>query len=201
MAKTNFINTILKYKPDLNSLLTNRVVLYLFFFVAIVDVIYLANSKDMQSLITLLLVGFLTSFFSKNMIVILCIALCVTHVLKYGTASRSLEGMENSDDSKDDAGSDDDKADAKKKAIEKVMKNPNIPADLKDSFKEYQAVQGDIVDGIKRIEPLLQKAENFIQKYENYKNMNKEGMKDKKEAMKGAKEAIQSAKEAMKAEK
>jgi hypothetical protein len=198
MAKPNFINTLLKYKPDLNSLLTNRVVLYLFFFVAIVDVIYLANAKDIQSLITLLLVGFLTSFFSKNMIVILCIALCFTHVLKYGTASRGLEGMENSDDSKDDSGKDTDKDEAKKKAIEKVMKNPNIPTDLKDSFKEYQAVQGDIVDGIKRIEPLLKKAETFIQKYESYKNMSKDGTKD---SLKGAKEAMKNAKEALKNEK
>lgn len=198
MVKTNFINTILKYKPDLNSLLTNRVVLYLFFFVAIVDVIYLANAKDIQSLITLLLVGFLTSFFSKNMIVILCIALCFTHVLKYGTASRSLEGMENIDVPDDAPIDDSDKAEAKKKAIEMMMKNPNIPTDLKDSFKEYQAVQGDIVDGIKRIEPLLKKAETFIQKYESYKNISKDGTKD---SLKGAREAMKSAKETLKNEK
>jgi hypothetical protein len=40
-----------------------------------------------------LLVGFLVSFFSKNMIVIMCFALAISYTLRYGTYKQNYENM------------------------------------------------------------------------------------------------------------
>jgi uncharacterized membrane protein len=50
------------------SLLYNRVVLYILCILALINVVMYANVKDFNSVITLLMIGFLVSFFSKNMI-------------------------------------------------------------------------------------------------------------------------------------
>ena len=97
---TNFFNKIIKTKGsfgNVGNVLHNRFVLYFFVFITIIDLMYFANSGDIRSLLTILIVGFLTSFFSKNMIVILFTALVFTHILKYGT--NVSEGLENEDDS------------------------------------------------------------------------------------------------------
>jgi len=168
---------------------------------ALLDILYFANTRDMQSIIVLLLVGFLTSFFNKNMIVIIFFALVVTHLLKYGLGPSYYEGMADGVNKVDSSASESDVPDeetpsvkkdkkVEKKAVEKkvtkkntedlekVLNDPNIPDSLKSSYSDYHEVQDDIVSGIKRIEPLLQKAESFIQKYEQYKNI--EGVQNKK---------------------
>ena len=78
-------------------LLYNRIVLYFVFILAIGNLVYLGTSNDLTTIGIFALVGFLTSFFSKNMIVILCIALVVSAISKYGTSIRVSEGMESSD--------------------------------------------------------------------------------------------------------
>lgn len=190
----------LKTKFHFETITHSRIVLYLFCFMALLDILYFANTRDMRSIIVLLLVGFLTSFFNKNMIVIIFFALVVTHLLKYGLGPSYYEGMTDGVNKLDSSTSESDlsdeeppsvkkdkkdkkvekKAAAKKNTedLEKVLNDPNIPDSLKSSYSDYHDVQDDIVSGIKRIEPLLQKAESFIQKYEQYKNI--EGVQNKK---------------------
>jgi len=78
-------------------LLYNRIVLYFVFILAIGNLVYLGTSNDLTTIGIFALVGFLTSFFSKNMIVILCIALVVSAISKYGTSVGVSEGMKNSE--------------------------------------------------------------------------------------------------------
>jgi len=89
----SFLNKNIKLNNNYSSILQNRIVLYVLCFMAIIDVIYFSMTNDIRSLITLLIVGLLTTFFNKNMIVVLVLALTVTHVLKYGTNVN--EGMTN----------------------------------------------------------------------------------------------------------
>jgi hypothetical protein len=98
MAKGVF-NTYNKSKMGNNFkfLLYNRIVLYFVFILAIGNLVYLGTSNDLTTIGIFALVGFLTSFFSKNMIVILCIALVVSAISKYGTSIRVSEGMESGD--------------------------------------------------------------------------------------------------------
>jgi len=97
--KTNISKTIDKFfKADKlqnknHAILHNIYILYFVFVIAFGDFLYLVYSGDFYSASIFVLVGFLTYFFSKNMIVILFIALAITNIIKCGRCSE--EGFEN----------------------------------------------------------------------------------------------------------
>ena len=76
----------MKYLDNSHKLLKNKFVLYFILLLALADVIYLAMGKDYMSVAVFCLTGFVSSFFSKNMMVVLCIAMAVTNVLRFGSA-------------------------------------------------------------------------------------------------------------------
>ena len=86
------------------------------------------TQQDHMSVVIMVIVGLLTSFFSKNMVVIMCIALVVTNLLKYGTRLRSEgfktmageedEEKEDDDDDEEDEEEDDDDKEADDKEVE-----------------------------------------------------------------------------------
>ena len=82
------------------SILENVAVLYFFFFSALISLVYFAGMEDLDTVIVFALSGFVTSFFSKNMTVILVIMLVVSHVYKYGMQQMRVvtEGIENKTD-------------------------------------------------------------------------------------------------------
>jgi hypothetical protein len=181
----NFLNKNIKLSGNYGSLLQNRIVLYFLCFIAIIDVMYFATTSDIRSLVTLLIVGLLTTFFNKNMIVVLVIALTVTHVLKYGTnvneGMTTREGMKETIDAglSEVASSEDEKPvlekePSPKEKKEKIDKDA-LKESLKTDFKEFQDIQKDIVDGLQKIDPLLTRVEKFVEKYENYKAMGAAG--------------------------
>jgi len=75
-----------------NIILHNVYILYLIFIIALANFLTLVYSNDYYSASIFVLVGFLTSFFSKNMIIILFIAIAITNILKYGS-SAAVEGF------------------------------------------------------------------------------------------------------------
>lgn len=82
-------------KLPIKSVLHNRVLLYVLCFIALNNIVMYANVKDFNSVITLLLVGILSSFFSKNMIVILTLAIGITYLLNYNNTKLFSEGAQN----------------------------------------------------------------------------------------------------------
>jgi flagellar biosynthesis GTPase FlhF len=84
-----------------NAILHNKYVLYLIFIIALGNLLTLVYTYDYYSASIFVLIGFLTSFFSKNMIVILCIAIAFTNIIKYG-ANAGVEGMATKAPSSDD---------------------------------------------------------------------------------------------------
>jgi hypothetical protein len=90
---SNFGNILKNYRFVLNS----RILLYFILILSIGDLIYFSLAGEMIFFFIYLVVGFLTSFFSKNMIVILVVAMTVTHILRFGKHAGN-EGMENKDD-------------------------------------------------------------------------------------------------------
>lgn len=79
---------------DAAKLLHNKYVLYGVAGVAFVNLVLLLIGGDVFHAVVFLLLGFLTSFFSKNMVVILAIALAATNLIKFGL-DYAKEGMEN----------------------------------------------------------------------------------------------------------
>ena len=159
------------------SILHNRVLLYAILLLALLDLFYLANMKDFTSVIVFILVGILTSFFSKNMIVILFVSMCITHILKY---PRSLEGAENMDEEEKEKKENMENEDEEKKENmenEHEEKKENMEnedekktEEMTNEMKEFMEVQNKIIGGMADLEPLMQKAEGFIQKFERYNN-------------------------------
>ena len=82
-------------KLPIKSVLHNRVLLYALCFIALNNIVMYANVKDFNSVVTLLLVGILSSFFSKNMIVILTLAIGITYLLNYNNTKLFSEGAQN----------------------------------------------------------------------------------------------------------
>jgi hypothetical protein len=82
-------------------LLKSRYILYFLFTLAMSNVVLLGSTADYTSIVILVLVGFLTSFFSKNMIVILCVSMVVANILKYGSDVSNPWIVEGFDEKKD----------------------------------------------------------------------------------------------------
>jgi hypothetical protein len=114
-----------------NAILHNKYVLYLIFIIALGNLLTLVYTYDYYSASIFVLIGFLTSFFSKNMIVILSIAIAFTNIIKYG-AKAGVEGM--TSDESDDNEKDNEKE--KSDASEKEKEKEKIKSDKKESNKK-----------------------------------------------------------------
>ena len=176
-------------KYNFNPILQNQFVLYLFLFMALVQIVIFVNNNDTTGIILMCLIGFLTSFFSKNMIVILCLALVVTSLLLKFLNKSAYEGFEEKKDKKDkkkdenkeeteeveeeveeevaeeedDAANSNEKSDKTKDEMKKQFE------ELKKQYPEFKAIQDDLINGILKIDPVLEKAEAFMNKYSQYK--------------------------------
>ena len=75
------------------AILYNRNVLYFIFFLSLGYLFYILSVSDFYTFSIFVIIGFLTSFFSKNMVVILSLAMSVSFIFKYGTNIRP-EGFE-----------------------------------------------------------------------------------------------------------
>jgi hypothetical protein len=82
--------------------LNNKWILYFVLFVSIVDLFNFYKIGDVTAIAIFIIVGFLTTYFSKNMLVILVISIAVTHIARYGNAS--LEGMDSKEEEEEEEG-------------------------------------------------------------------------------------------------
>lgn len=88
----------MKYNSSLfskknNSLIHNKFILYFVLIISLADLFYLSVERDFISIISFILIGFLFSFFTKNMLIILFLALTLSNILKFGS-SITREGLE-----------------------------------------------------------------------------------------------------------
>lgn len=169
-------------KPRASSLLYNRWLLYAMFVIALVNLYLLSVSRDYTAIAVFILVGFLASFFSKNMMVILFIAVAITNLLKVGMSSGRMEGMEGKESSEEE--SSEEETVEKKTSSTEETEMPTPDSKKKDSKntdamiqekksqiiedgKELLTVQAKIVDGFQQIEPYMKEAGDLASKIEN----------------------------------
>ena len=105
----------------MRGLLYNRYVLYFIFLIALTNFLYLGYIRDDRSIAIFVLIGILTSFFNKNMIIVLSSAMIVTNVLKYGCSHSYKEGL--SDDKEEDTETTPDDMKKDKKSKDKESKD------------------------------------------------------------------------------
>ena len=126
----NFIQVLRKNGFLSKNLIYNKSVLYLILIIALTNLFFIFQQNDMFSILVFFLIGFLTTFFSKNMIVILCMCIFFTNVLKYGRSAaghHSVEGFDEKTETKDDADKEKNTTDNKKKAVTPVKEEKAEP--------------------------------------------------------------------------
>ena len=117
------------------KILYNRFVMYLILVLAIADLLFLAVGGELMLVATFLIVGFVTSFFSKNMIVIMTIAMVIVNIIRFGTGQK-FEGLENEKPSEEEAKKKEEEA--KKKEEETKKKEEDEKKKEEDAKKKEE---------------------------------------------------------------
>jgi len=127
------------------SMLNNKWILYFMLFVSMVDLTNFYMIGDMTALSIFLVAGFLASYFSKNMLVILVIAIAVTHIARYGSAS--VEGMEDKEEEEEEEveeeGLENEEEEEESKDDEDAMKTQTELKNIDESLKTIQKIHPD----------------------------------------------------------
>lgn len=85
-------------KFDLNSSMKDKRVLYIVLFLAVTNLFGFLMARNFNAVVIFLLVGFVATYFSRNMIVVMMVAMVVSNIVA-GTNAMGMirEGMENDD--------------------------------------------------------------------------------------------------------
>jgi len=109
----NLFNRVTRMIPSASGkILYNKWILYFIFVVGIYDVVHFYQRGNIMAVAIFVIVGLLTSFFSKNMIVVIVSAIAVSHIVAYG--NKMTEGL----DEKEGLGEDEDENFEEKEGLE-----------------------------------------------------------------------------------
>lgn len=148
------------------SMLNNKWILYAMLFISVVDLFNFYSMGDMTALAIFIVAGFLTSYFSKNMLVILVIAIAVAHIARYGSAS--LEGMEGEEEEEEEEPEEEGleteeetKAKTELKNIDESLKTIQKihPDEIADQTKTLIEQTKKVQENMALLEPYLKAAE------------------------------------------
>ena len=92
----------MSFAKELSKLLNNKYFLYFIVFLSVTNIIGYLATKKINAAIFFGLIGLLTFQFSKNMVIVLLVALIATNILM--SRSRMFEGLENQTDAMDKLG-------------------------------------------------------------------------------------------------
>lgn len=159
--------------PKMDKVLNDKNVLYIVFILAILNVLGYLLVRNTEAIAFFLIVGFLTTYFSKNMIVVLIVAMLSTSIF---TSSRSYigrvfkEGMTDKKDASKDNGkekkaSTDDK-ESPKKALNATV---NDKKDTSDDEDDIQGVSTESSTKSKKGQHFVSHADNLEEAYKNLK--------------------------------
>lgn len=181
------LKSLRKFNISFKPVISNTPLLYAIALLSCLDIMYMFQSNKFNALFVFFISALIMTYFSKNMMVILFFALVITHIFRFG--SNVSEGMESKNkgksDEEDKNGDDDEESSEdkpKKKAdIDEVVDDMinNMTEDEKNEiienkdeitkdFAEVSKLQETMVNNVKSLEPLLNKAEKFMNKYGKY---------------------------------
>jgi hypothetical protein len=160
--------SFLKYGSKIN-VLHNRAILYFVLFLSTINLVSYGLVKDFLTPTIFILVAIITSFFSKNMTVILSVALVSCNVIKQGAKIRLSEGMKDMKDMKQSENEVDDSVD-EEKTTDSIMPTPidtkkdNVQDinEIEMKYKELLILQDAILGNINALEDSLGSAEKIV---------------------------------------
>jgi small-conductance mechanosensitive channel len=161
-------------KFDINSLLRDKNVLYIVAFLAATNVLSYLMAGNYESIVFFGVVGYLATYYSKNMIVILLISMLTTNLL-LGTRmlKRNVEAMttkrkEKKNEEEENSTEEMSNEKANKKVKEKMQPNIDYAATLEQAYDNLDNLIGQ--DGIKKMgeqtERLATKQKELMQNIE-----------------------------------
>lgn len=177
-------------QQDTKTILHNKYLLWGIFILSLFNLYYKMVSGNLMFLVRFLLIGFVASFFSRNMLVILFLALAFTNLLEHGMRNihegmeDGVEGEREREEKKE--GAEDMAADeeavskdvpveeskkqapaAKKKMVEEKKENDEAQEGIQDltkSAEELLKIQKEVLENFDVIEPKMKRAETLIGK-------------------------------------
>jgi hypothetical protein len=152
------------------GMLNNKWILYTILFISIIDLFNFYSKSDTTAIAIFLVVGFLTTYFSKNMLVVLVVAIAVTHIARFGTSS--IEGMEPDEEEEEveevteglSSKVSEEKKNSELEAIQKTlekMSNADPSTKTEALIEQTQKVQ----ENMELLKPYLQAAENITEPF------------------------------------
>ena len=158
---SSFINKMVH-----TPMLQNKFVLYASLFVVLLSILRHISNNNINAVVLMALIGLVTSYFSKNMIIILLTAFSTVFVLEMLGSRGVTEGMKNEKDEKDE---DDETENYSEFDSETKSKDPPPPP--ADSDKDKSKKEKKEEEGIKNmvhkdiniiIEPIIIKPKNRV---------------------------------------
>ena len=151
-------NLLKQFNSSRINVLHNRAILYFVLFLSTINLVSYGLVNDYFTPTIFVLIAIITSFFSKNMTVILSMALVSSNVIKQGTKIRLSEGMETNDD--------DNKIEDTKKTTDTATPTPTDDAgdmnNVENKYKELLVLQDTILGNINALEESLGSAEKIV---------------------------------------
>ena len=163
--------------PKVDKLLNDKNVLYVVFAVAILNLMGYLLVQNTEAIVFFLIVGFLSTYFSKNMIIVLIIAMVSTSIFTSTRGRYVKEGMRtNREAPKEEA--DKKEADSAKKSDKdkKKMSTDSETGEEQDAAEEHEPEAMSNNSNTKK--PRLDYAGNLAEAYNNLqKTIGKGGIK------------------------
>lgn len=169
-------------KLNVKSLLKDKNVLYVVLFLAVMNLFGYLMLRDLDAVFFFLALGLVTSYFSKNMIIVMIVAMIGTNLLM--TARRSMkEGFEDeknkesTPDAAVPASSEEDEEEATGKkpnidyasTLEKAYDNldkllgSDALKQMSDRTQNLAAQQANLMETMKGMEPMMQRAGQMLE--------------------------------------
>ena len=163
---TKLYYQMMKLIPSASGgILTNKWILYFIFVVGFYDAVQFYQRGNMVAFAIFFVVGFLTSFFSKNMTVIIVTAIAISHLVAYG--NRQSEGLENKDgeeveEEEEEEGFEDEEPEEEVEPEAEVKKVKKVKAEDKEEgtaenfdTSDIVAKQNELIKSMDSLKPLL----------------------------------------------
>jgi len=159
-------NAVRQIKNMLPSLsggpLTNKWFLYVVFAGALYELFSYFMRYDFYAISIFLLIGFLVSFFSKNMVVVLIMAIAFTRLLRYG--QKLSEGFA---DEEEEEATEEEEKDTEEEEEEEDKKDKKEPMSsdepsMSDTTKKLLQNQKELMANMEALKPVLKQAESFL---------------------------------------
>jgi hypothetical protein len=136
---------------NIKSLLKDKNVLYLVMFVSVTNFFVYLITHNWNAAIIFTLIAYLTTYFSKNMIIVLLIALISTNMIISTRLLRVMEGFKDGEDKNDEKKEDkkEDKKDSPKKDGYTNKNDINYAATVEQAYQDLDKLIGQ--DGIDKM--------------------------------------------------